>query len=125
MIRGLLFIGAGSFLGGVSRFLISRWMQKEFMAVFPWGTLTVNLLGCFLIGLIYGFSEKGGMLSSEWRFFLITGFCGGFTTFSTFTYENLVLLRDGSYFYFSLYAGVSVFVGLLVAFLGIYITKTC
>ncbi|PKP50635.1 MAG: fluoride efflux transporter CrcB [Bacteroidetes bacterium HGW-Bacteroidetes-1] len=118
MIRLVFIIGMGSFLGGVSRFLISRYVQNTFIAAFPFGTFFINILGCFLIGLFFGLSERGSLSNVEWRLFLTVGFCGGFTTFSTFSFENMALLRDGSFFYFTLYSGLSVFLGLAATFGG-------
>lgn len=89
----------------------------------PYGTLGVNVLGCLIIGLVYGFSEKGNVLSPEWRLFLATGICGGFTTFSTFSYENLTLLRDGEVGYAIVYTVLSVVVGLIATYGGFLITK--
>jgi CrcB protein len=123
MLKILLIIGTGSFLGGVSRFLTSRYIQNNFISAFPYGTFVVNILGCFLIGLIYGLSEKGNIISAEWRMFLTVGFCGGFTTFSTFANENISLLRDGDFFYFALYTGLSVFLGLMAVYFGNLIIK--
>lgn len=123
MLKILLVIGTGSFLGGVSRFLASRYIQNTFISSFPYGTFVVNLLGCFLIGLFYGLSERGNLSNAELRLFLTVGFCGGFTTFSTFSNENLSLLRDGSFYHFSLYAGLSVFLGLIATFGGHALTK--
>jgi CrcB protein len=123
MLKILLFIGSGSFLGGISRYLLSRSIQNTVITSFPLGTFWVNIIGCFLIGLIYGLSDRGTPISNELRLFLAVGFCGGFTTFSTFSNENLALLRDGSILYFSLYAGLSVFLGLLVTFGGHALTK--
>ena len=123
MLKILLIIGTGSFLGGVSRFLTSRYIQNNFISAFPYGTFVVNILGCFLIGLIYGLSEKGNIISAEWRMFLTVGFCGGFTTFSTFANENISLLRDGDFFYFALYTGLSVFLGLMAVYFGNLINK--
>ncbi len=118
MIRLIMIAGAGGFLGTVSRFLTSRYFQNLFLSSFPLGTFIVNITGCLLIGIFFGLSEKGNLLSPEWRMFLTVGFCGGFTTFSTFAGENIALLKDGNFFYFALYTGLSVFLGLMATFLG-------
>ena len=123
MIKSLLFIGTGGFLGSISRFLASKYLQNNFPSAFPIGTFFVNITGCLLIGLIYGFSERTSLLSPGWKLFLTVGFCGGFTTFSTFANENLALLRDGEYFHFLLYVGLSVFLGIAATFFGVLITK--
>jgi CrcB protein len=123
MIKTLLLVGTGGFLGSISRFLASRYMQDNFPTAFPFGTFSVNITGCFLIGLIYGFSERSALLTPGWKMFLAVGFCGGFTTFSTFANENLALLRDGEYYYFFLYTGLSVFLGIAATFLGVLLTK--
>jgi CrcB protein len=123
MIKTLLLIGTGGFLGSISRFLASRFMQNNFPSAFPFGTFLVNISGCFLIGLIYGLSERSPLVSAEWKMFLAVGFCGGFTTFSTFANENLALLRDGDFFHFLLYTGLSVFLGIAATFIGVLVTK--
>jgi CrcB protein len=123
MLKMILIIGTGSFIGGVTRFLASRFIQNTVVSAFPWGTFVVNILGCFIIGLLFGISEKGNFLSSEWRLFLTVGFCGGFTTFSTFAQENMALLRDGNFLYFALYSGLSVFLGISATFLGNFTIK--
>jgi CrcB protein len=109
MIKTLILVGTGGFLGSVSRFLASRYVQNNISSVFPFGTFFVNISGCFLIGLVYGFSERSSLFTANWKMFLAAGFCGGFTTFSTFANENLALLRDGAFFHFFLYTGLSVF----------------
>ncbi|HNW53613.1 MAG TPA: fluoride efflux transporter CrcB [Bacteroidales bacterium] len=123
MLRLILLVGTGGFLGTVSRFLMSRYVTANYASSFPFGTFAVNILGCLLIGIIYGIAEKGDFISSEWRLFLTVGFCGGFTTFSAFAAENMAMLRDSEFFHFFLYTGSSIFVGLLATFAGIMITK--
>jgi CrcB protein len=123
MFKIILIIGSGSFLGGVARFLTSRYVQNTFISAFPYGTFLVNIIGCLLIGIIFGISEKGNLMNSEWKMFLTVGFCGGFTTFSTFANENLALLRNGNIFHFALYAGLSVFLGIMATYIGNMITK--
>ena len=123
MIKTLLLVGTGGFLGSISRYVASRFIQNSIPSSFPYGTFFVNIAGCLLIGIIYGFSERSSLLTPEWRLFLAAGFCGGFTTFSTFANENLALLRDGEFFYFFLYTGLSVFLGITATFIGVLMTK--
>src|SRR5579875_2374908 len=100
MYRNLLIVGMGSFIGGALRYLLQTLIQRYYPAPIPLGTLWVNVSGCFLIGVIYGLSLKGGLLSPEMRLFLAVGVCGGYTTFSSFAYENVSLLMDAEWFYF-------------------------
>jgi CrcB protein len=123
MSRILLIIGTGGFLGSIARYLSQQYFQKYFPSSFPYGTMWVNIAGCFFIGIIYALAEKGNILTPEWRLFLATGFCGGFTTFSTFAFENISLLRDGEYFYAAVYTGISVFAGIIAAFIGAFLMK--
>ena len=123
MFRLLLIIGSGSFIGGVARFLISRYVQGQALSTFPYGTFLVNVAGCFLIGIFYGLSERGNLMNTEMRMFLTVGFCGGFTTFSTFANENISLLREGDFFYFALYTSLSIFLGLMATYIGNLIIK--
>lgn len=118
----LLVIGAGSFIGGVSRYWISQLIQNRFLSTFPFGTMGVNIMGCFLIGLLFALSEKAN-LGAEWRMFLVTGMLGGFTTFSSFSNETVAMLRDGQLTYAITYVGVSVIFGLLATMIGISIIK--
>ncbi|MBQ9637354.1 MAG: fluoride efflux transporter CrcB [Prevotella sp.] len=122
MIKEILFVGAGGFLGSAARFLISELMRGAGRG-FPWATLCANLLGCLLIGLFYGIANRTTGLSANTLLFLTTGFCGGFTTFSTFSKEGLSLLQTGSYGAFLAYVLASVVVGLMAVALGFWLTK--
>lgn len=122
-MKYILLVGAGGFFGSVARYLLGQMVQGNIMSSFPFGTMTVNILGCFIIGIIYALSTRG-LASPELRVLLATGFCGGFTTFSSFAYENMTLLQDGQFLYATLYAGISFFVGLIAAYLGVLAIKT-
>ena len=123
MINNFLLVGLGGGIGSIARYLCQRWFNENYPHPFPWGTFTVNLAGCFLIGIIYAASEKASVLSPQTRLFLITGFCGGFTTFSTFAFENMNLLRGGDGIYFLIYTLASVVLGIAAVFGGIAIMK--
>ena len=123
MTRSLILVGLGSCIGGITRYLTQLFVQKHYPSSFPWGTLSVNITGCFMIGIVYALVDRGNILSPAIRLLLATGFCGGFTTFSSFAYENISLMRDGEFFYTSIYILLSVVVGLLAVYLGILIIK--
>lgn len=121
-MRIILLIGTGSFIGGILRYTISQIIQTKFLSAFPFGTLGVNVLGCFAIGLVFALSEKTNM-SPEMRMFLATGICGGFTTFSAFSNETFSLMRDGQLLYASAYITSSVLFGLFATFIGYSLFK--
>ena len=118
----ILMIGSGSFIGGICRYLLTLFIQNKFLSAFPFGTLSVNIIGCFLIGLVFGISEKGN-ISMDWRLFLATGVLGGFTTFSAFSLETINLIRNNQIFYALIYMGASVLLGLFATFIGLWICK--
>ncbi len=113
----LLLIGTGSFIGGILRYLLSQLIQVKTAGSFPYGTLTVNILGCFLIGLVFALVHKGGV-SDEWKLFLTTGLLGGFTTFSAFSNETVMMLRESQYMPAAGYVSGSVLLGLAATFAG-------
>ena len=118
MLKSLAIAGAGGFIGTVARLLIFKYFQTSVSSVFPWSTLVVNVLGCLLIGIIYGISEREEIFSPDVRLFLTVGICGGFTTFSTFSNDALMLIRQQEWFRFALYASLSLFAGLVAVYLG-------
>ena len=121
MVKNLILVFIGGGIGSMLRFLISKINYSNLN--FPMGTLFVNLLGSFLIGLIIGYGLKNNNLNNPEFIFLITGFCGGFTTFSAFSAESLQMLNSGSYNYFFIYTSITIVAGILFAFLGFSITK--
>jgi len=123
MLKHLLLIGTGGFLGSVARFLVSRLNTRIDWFSIPVGTLTVNVLGSLLIGFLIGISEKSPILTVEWRMFLMVGLCGGFTTFSSFSGENLTLLRNGQILPLLLYTALSIILGFTAVYLGYISTK--
>jgi fluoride exporter len=123
MYRILFYVGAGSFVGGIARYLSQQFVQKHFPSSIPLSTLSVNILGSFLIGIVYALAEKSKIISPEMRILLATGFCGGFTTFSAFTYENIRLLEDGEFYYTAFYVLISIALGFLAVWFGILFIK--
>jgi CrcB protein len=122
-VKTLLIIGLGGGLGSIFRYLVQVGISRLATVSFPAGTFLVNITGCFVIGLLYGFSDKYATLTTEWRLFLVTGICGGYTTFSSFSYESISLFRQGNYTYFILYTVLSVAIGLLATLGGMLIVK--
>lgn len=121
--KNILLVGIGGGVGSIARFLCQKYIYQWYPHPFPFATMLVNIFGCFLIGLFYALAEKGNILTPEWRILLTTGFCGGFTTFSTFAYENVNLLKNGDLTYFILYTTASIILGILATWLGILLLK--
>lgn len=124
MLRTILIVGAGGFIGSVMRYLVQFYMEKGLSTTFPWGTLIANIAGSFIIGIVFALAQKGNLLSAEWRLFLAVGICGGFTTFSSFAYNNLTMLKEQAYGQFILNVGGSLFFGLLAVYLGMILVRT-
>ena len=117
VFRNIVVVGAGSFIGGAARYLVSL-MMKGVGKGFPWATLTVNLAGCFLIGLLWGLFSRSASDGSNWALFLTVGICGGFTTFSTFSKEALMMLQAGNVWGFAGYIALSVIAGVALVAVG-------
>lgn len=117
----LVFLGGG--LGSIFRYLIGRALNNTSISLIPYGTLSANILGSLLIGFILGIALKQDTLNSPLNLLIGVGFCGGFTTFSTFAFENQALLRTGDYLHFLIYAFGSLLLGILAVILGVFFSK--
>ncbi len=124
MLRNLLIVGTGGLIGTVMRYLVQVHIEKLMGSTFPMGTFLINILGSFIIGVVYGLVDKGNLIGPEWRLFLAVGLCGGFTTFSTFSADTLNLLKDNSFIQMLSYTGGSVLFGLLAVYFGIILART-
>lgn len=123
MLKNILVVALGGGVGSALRYLVSISVQKSMSVTFPWGTLAVNIIGCIVIGFLYGIADKGLLVATEWRLFLMVGICGGFTTFSAFAGEGFTLLRTGEIFSLAIYAGLSLFLGILAVYISYTITN--
>jgi fluoride exporter len=121
-VKTILLIGSGGFIGSIARYGLQQLIHKIVSTTFPLGILLVNLLGCFAIGLIYGMASKSGWITADWKAFLAIGICGGFTTFSSFSFDNIKLLQSGEIFQAFLYIAASLVIGLFMTWIGILLT---
>ena len=121
-ITNIIAVGAGSFIGGIARYLVSLAM-KGISKGFPWATVLVNLLGCLIIGLLWGFLSRNASESTSWGLFLTVGLCGGFTTFSTFSKEALTMLQTGQIWGFVSYIALSILAGIALVAIGYYLFR--
>lgn len=123
MLKSVLLVGAGSFVGGALRYMISLLMKGTCGASFPWATLAVNLAGCLLIGVVYALFSRYASTSHALCLLLTTGFCGGFTTFSAFANEGVVMLQSGNTGVFFIYVLTSIVAGIALAALGYWTVR--
>lgn len=123
MLRTILLVGSGGFIGSVMRYLVQYYMEKSLTSTFPWGTFIANIAGSFIIGIVFALAEKGNLISAEWRIFLAVGICGGFTTFSSFAYNNLTMLNEKAWGSLFLNVGGNLFLGILAVYAGIILIR--
>lgn len=121
-MKQLLIVFLGGGVGSVLRFLVGKWLNNSENGI-PYGTFAANIIGSLLIGIILGIAAKNSAISQSQTLLLATGFCGGFTTFSTFAYENHVFLKSGDFTSFAIYTIASFVLGFLAVFLGMYLVK--
>ncbi|HEV2642016.1 MAG TPA: fluoride efflux transporter CrcB [Candidatus Elarobacter sp.] len=120
----LWYIAAGSALGGVTRYLVGFAIQQRAGVAFPLGTLIINVTGSLLLGFLLRAALEGVSISPEMRAFLTTGFCGGYTTFSTFSYDSIALVQGGEYRRAAIYVTLSVVLSLIATFAGIALAQS-
>ena len=123
MMRAVLLVALGGAVGSVLRYLSSAAVNKYVQSSFPWATFAVNVVGCFLIGLLMGFFIKQPAQDDGMKWLLVTGFCGGFTTFSAFAHENVALFQTQQYGTAFLYTAASVILGMIAVWLGLLLTR--
>ena len=123
MIKTILLVGIGGAVGSMLRYLTSIVVQKYYASVFPLATFLTNIIGCFLIGIIVGLLAKNQMSDSNLKWLLVTGFCGGYTTFSAFGFENVSLLQSNNSTTAFLYIAASIIIGLAAVWGGLLLTK--
>ncbi len=118
MIKNILFVGIGGFVGSVGRYLLGKLNITFDVFSLPVGTLLANILGSYIIGFLTGLADKTLIMTPELRLLLMVGFCGGFTTFSSFTNENLAFIHSGQYGLVFVYTALSLLLGFTAVFLG-------
>ena len=123
VFTNILWVGIGGALGSIARYLGQKYLTQLYPLAFPIGTFIVNVVGCFLIGLFFGLAGKHEFATPTFRLLLMTGFCGGFTTFSAFTLEGMQLLNEQRFLIFTLYFVLSVLLGLIATFAGFRLTQ--
>ena len=118
MIKNLFLVLLGGGIGSVARYLLSYFFNKNNEINFPWATFIANSVGCLLIGLLYGYIQKNNLQNETLKLLLITGFCGGFTTFSAFSLENIQFIQNQNYNLALIYMLTSIIIGFLAVIIG-------
>ena len=123
-LRHLLWVGLGSFAGGILRYLVALYTRNHgFDGFFPWGTFLVNVIGCFVMGLLFALSSRFPIFAGEIRLLLMVGLCGGFTTFSTFINESYQMVKEENFLFLFSYASLSFLGGLFMLYIGYHLIK--
>ena len=122
MLRTILIVGTGGFIGSVMRFLLQIFVENRLMSTFPLGTMIANIAGSFIIGVVFALAEKS-LMNSDWRIFLSVGICGGFTTFSAFAFNNFNMIKEHTWNQLFLNIGGTMILGILAVYLGIILVR--
>jgi fluoride exporter len=122
-MKEVLIVGLGGFAGSISRYILQNAIVHRFLTIYPIGTFAINIIGSFFIGVIFGLADRYAWMTQEWRLLLAIGFMGSFTTFSTFAFDNLQLLRLGNYHQLFWYISLSIIFGIALAWFGFLIAR--
>lgn len=122
-MKEVIMVGIGGAAGSILRYLSTQLVQKYYNGHFPLATFTINVLGCLLIGVLIGYFSKTQLLQNDWKLLLITGFCGGYTTFSAFASENLNLINNNQIGLAIFYIALSVFLGIGAVWIGLLLSR--
>jgi fluoride exporter len=123
MIKNILLVGLGGGIGTIARYFCQRLVSVHYPHFYPWATFGVNIIGCFTIGILWGLSFRSFDSNESWKLFLMTGLCGGFTTFSAFTLEGIGLIREQRMALFFTYVAGTVLLGLSATYVGMKLIR--
>jgi len=123
MLRTILLVGTGGFIGSVMRYLLQVFVENRMLSTFPLGTMIANIAGSFIIGIVFALAEKQ-IMSADWRLFMSVGICGGFTTFSAFALNNFNMIKEHTWNQLLLNVGGNLILGVFAVYLGIILVKS-
>ena len=122
MFRTIIIVGTGGFIGSVMRYLLQVFIENKLLSTFPLATIIANIIGSFIIGVVFALAEKS-LMNSDWRIFMSVGICGGFTTFSAFAFNNFNMIKEHTWNQLFLNIGGTMILGILAVYLGIILVR--
>ncbi len=122
MFRTIIIVGTGGFIGSVMRYLLQVFIENKLLSTFPLATMIANIIGSFIIGVVFALAEKS-LMNSDWRIFMSVGICGGFTTFSAFAFNNFNMIKEHTWNQLFLNIGGTMILGILAVYLGIILVR--
>lgn len=122
MFKTIIIVGTGGFIGTVMRYLLQVFIENKLLSTFPMATMIANIIGSFIIGVVFALAEKS-LMNSDWRIFMSVGICGGFTTFSAFAFNNFNMIKEHTWNQLFLNIGGTMILGILAVYLGIILVR--
>ena len=122
MFRTIIIVGTGGFIGSVMRYLLQVFIENKLLSTFPLATMIANIIGSFIIGVVFALAEKS-LMNSDWRIFMSVGICGGFTTFSAFAFNNFNMIKEHTWNQLFMNIGGTMILGILAVYLGIILVR--